>query len=749
MKSSKIGPVDEHGGRADPPEPGTGTLEEKSVNDVGALICELQIHNEELEIRNEELNNRCARLEKYRTWYSDLYDLAPFGYLVLDENGFIKGANSTIVKQLGVKRDSIVDKAFTGYMPRKDRILFREYLKEIYRTKDRAKCTVELLNRSGNNFYAHLDTMYIGDLIEAEFCRTIVTTEAGIISKSIISEAALSEAQDKLETQIQKHTTQIGSMSDALLAETQEHMRTEKALHKSEENYRELVENANSIILRLDTRGYITFFNEFAQRFFGYSEEEILGRNVIGTIVPETESSGRNLRKMIGDILRYPERYVKTENENTLRNGDRVWVLWTNKGLFDDNGRMEGVLWVGSDITARREAEEALRLDESRLEALLELSQLRDVTANEINDFVLRKIIELTKSKLGWLGFVEEGEAVIIIHVMPGNLEEPGIPGEPFRLPIGDAGSWAEAVRDGNPVIVNNHSSYANKEDAPLGDVPLSRFMSIPVHEGDRVVAVAVAANKGEEYDSSDFRQLSLLIDGVWKIIEREKSQRALREAESLSAMGRSLAGVAHDMKTPLIAIGGFTRLVRGHMEENSADREKLDIVIAETRRMENMVSDMLHFARPLELRLSPGDINRVVREILTVLQTTAQERGVKVISRLSPDLPSVSVDEMRMKQVIINLVMNAVQASPEGATVTVCSYHKGANAIMEVADQGNGIPQEKREEIFFPFISTKTQGTGLGLSIVKKIVDAHGGEVKILDNPEKGIIFRVLLPCP
>ena len=129
------------------------------------------------------------------------------------------------------------------------------------------------------------------------------------------------------------------------------------SLQESEIKYRDLVENANSIILKLDTEGNITFFNEFAEQFFGYDEEEILGKNAVGTILPLTDTAGDNLTVMLDKILNKPEQYARNENESIRRNGDRVWVSWANKPLFDAEGKFIGLLAIGTDITDRRWAE--------------------------------------------------------------------------------------------------------------------------------------------------------------------------------------------------------------------------------------------------------------------------------------------------------------------------------------------------------------------------------------------------------
>ena len=151
-----------------------------------------------------------------------------------------------------------------------------------------------------------------------------------------------------------------------------ERKKVEKALEANEAKYRELVQNANSIILKMDPKGKVTFFNEFAQMFFGYTEEEMLGRSVVGTIVPETESSGRDLDFMIKDIGINPEKYINNENENMRRNGERVWVAWTNKAIRDGNGKVIEILCIGNDITEHRQLESLLEESEERYRRLFE-----------------------------------------------------------------------------------------------------------------------------------------------------------------------------------------------------------------------------------------------------------------------------------------------------------------------------------------------------------------------------------------
>jgi len=144
-----------------------------------------------------------------------------------------------------------------------------------------------------------------------------------------------------------------------------------RELRTSEQKYRELVQNANSIILRWNRAGEITFLNEFGQHFFGYSETDILGRHVVGTIVPESESTGRDLSPLMDEICAHPEEFENNINENMLRNGDRVWISWTNKIVTNNEGQVMEILSIGSDITERMQTEKELEKYRHRLEELV------------------------------------------------------------------------------------------------------------------------------------------------------------------------------------------------------------------------------------------------------------------------------------------------------------------------------------------------------------------------------------------
>jgi two-component system sensor histidine kinase HydH len=231
-------------------------------------------------------------------------------------------------------------------------------------------------------------------------------------------------------------------------------------------------------------------------------------------------------------------------------------------------------------------------------------------------------------------------------------------------------------------------------------------------------------------------------------LVEKErKKHSALVKTERLAAVGKAVSEIAHDMKTPLVAIGGFANQVFRKLPQDDPNRKKLEVMVQETARLESMIKQMLDFGRPLEIQPTKISLNELVMKTVEVAEPVARKSGVELKADLEPSLPPLLLDGPRIEQVILNLITNAVQASPAGERVLVRTHLENGEVLLKVADRGCGIAEEHRESVFHPFFSTKKTGTGLGLGIVKKIVEAHGGDVSFQSNPEKGVTFSVRLP--
>ena len=231
-------------------------------------------------------------------------------------------------------------------------------------------------------------------------------------------------------------------------------------------------------------------------------------------------------------------------------------------------------------------------------------------------------------------------------------------------------------------------------------------------------------------------------------LVERErKKHTALVQAESLAAIGKAVSEIAHDMKTPLMAMGGFASQIYRGLDIEDPNRKKLDVVIKETARLESMVKDMLDFGRHLEIQPKKTNLNELVMQTVEMAQPIALEAVVELKTELESSLPFFLLDGPRVKQVLLNLITNAIQASPAGERVFVKTLMERHGVVLKVIDHGCGISEEHYESVFHPFFSTKKTGTGLGLGIAKKIVEAHEGTVFFSQNMEKGVTFEVRFP--
>lgn len=211
-----------------------------------------------------------------------------------------------------------------------------------------------------------------------------------------------------------------------LIAEMINKYNVQDQIKNSEEKYRELVENANSIILRLDALGRITFFNEFAQKFFGFSAEEIIGKNSVGTIVPQRDSKGEDLEKMIKNIIKYPKRFERNENENIKKDGSKVWVTWTNKAVFDEKGKLLHVLCIGNDITEKKRSEEAEKKASRALKMLTECSHALIHGKNEqvLLHEICRTIVETGGYLMAWVGEARQDDYKSVVSIAQSGFED-------------------------------------------------------------------------------------------------------------------------------------------------------------------------------------------------------------------------------------------------------------------------------------------------------------------------------------
>jgi signal transduction histidine kinase len=230
------------------------------------------------------------------------------------------------------------------------------------------------------------------------------------------------------------------------------------------------------------------------------------------------------------------------------------------------------------------------------------------------------------------------------------------------------------------------------------------------------------------------------------KTDELLESHERLVRSERFAAIGEAAAYVSHEIKNPLMVMGGLARQVENKVSD-PALREKLHIIQTEVQRLENFLGDLRDFTRSPTPVMQPVNLNEVIHEVDTLMAGEAAERNITLAEHLDPSLPPLQGDPNQLKQVLLNLIKNAFEALDAGGQVTLRSGSEDNRAWFSVQDTGSGMSPEVQKEIFNPFFTTKRKGTGLGLAVINKIVTDHHGAVSVATVPEQGTTFRVNLP--
>ena len=236
------------------------------------------------------------------------------------------------------------------------------------------------------------------------------------------------------------------------------------------------------------------------------------------------------------------------------------------------------------------------------------------------------------------------------------------------------------------------------------------------------------------------------------KVMEATEKLRITQDnmvrAETLAAIGTLAAGVSHEISTPLNNILGFTQLINSELDENSPLKNDIKVIEQESLRCKKIVQGLLNFAKPPKHEEKLTSINDILNETLTLIEYQPSMRKIIVKKEMDDNLSLLETDPMQLKQVFLNLILNAVQAMPDGGELKIKTGNADKSGIeITVSDTGGGIPVKERQKIFQPFYSTKKDGTGLGLSITYGIVKEHGGEIFVESSVNKGSVFKVFFP--
>jgi PAS domain S-box-containing protein len=550
-------------------------------------------------------------------------------------------------------------------------------------------------------------------------------------------------------------------------------------LRQNEDRFRLLFEGSPLAYHALDERGRLLDVNQAWLDLLGYTRQEVIGRRLGEFLTPEAK---RQFKEKYPGFKECRETCL-AEFEMAHKGGSTVLAAFHSRSLHDAGGGFLRTHCIVRDITEQKRADDSLCLEQTRLESLLALHRMADASIQDIADFTLQSAVELTRSERGYLAFVSEDETVLTLHSwITSATDQCRIINRPIALPVETTGLWEDAVRERKPVVVNDTTLPSPLwQEGSNGHLLPGRRMTVPVLDGNRLVAVVGVGNKRQEYDEFDVCQLTLLIQGMWALVARKRTEEqrtsyvtGLEEANhnlekySFAAQAASkaksefLANMSHEIRTPMTAILGFAELIRSEGDITKAPPQRIeaiDTVIRNANHLLALLNDILDLSKieagKLEVERIPCSPVELLNDVNSLMRVRANAKDIALSVEYEGPAPEmIHSDPNRLRQILLNLVGNAVKFTQNGSIRIVCRLQQrfSREPLLEfdVIDTGVGMTPEQAAIIFAPFtqadVSTSRHfgGTGLGLSISRRLAQLLGGDITVQSRPGGGSTFTV-----
>ena len=491
-----------------------------------------------------------------------------------------------------------------------------------------------------------------------------------------------------------------------ILRDITQRMRAEESLAESERVQRTLLSNLSGMAYRCrnDKDWTMEFVSDGCGALTGYLPEDLVRSHRISfnsLIHPEDQ------QRVWDDCQRSlaAGRPCSNEYRITTRTGEGKWVWDQAQGVYGNDGNLEAIEGLITDTTDRKRTAERLQQVQERYRRLVEVSP--DAIFVNRGD----RIIFMNDQGLRLFGAVKAEE---ILGKSPFEVFHP----------------------DSHAVIRERiHQLVEGEKTVPIAEEQIVRL------DGE---VVDVDVNAARFADEEGIAILMVVRD----ISERKRIQEQLRKAERLAELGTLASGMAHEIGTPMNVILGRAEYLMERVKE-APIKKGLETIVSQVERITKVMNQLLAFTRrrPTERRMV--DLRQAVEDNLDIFRERLAKQTIKLETELASSCPPVRADGDQISQVIINLVMNAIQAMPGGGTLRVGLMPDKKMVRLTVTDTGHGIPQEAIAKIFDPFFTTKEfgKGTGLGLTVAKGIIEEHQGSIAVESEPGKGTTFTILLP--
>ena len=660
---------------------------------------------QELENRLVELKGAESALRQSEEKFRKIFERADDGIIYLDNSGTIVEANGKLLQTLGYDQQEAVGQKFNeiGFFKPEHRDKIEHYfdqyteLGEVYSFTE-----FEVLHKDGHTVF-----------IEAS---------ASLFQQSDDKEAGLL----------------------IVVRDVTRRKQAEEALRQSEEQFRNIIENATDIIYTHDLQGNFTSANPVVTQVYGYNIDEVLQLNIKQIVAPGYLPLAE---RMISEKLNGASETGPYELLTYRKNGESVWVEVSTR-LIERDGQPVGVQGIARDITERKRAEEQTMQRNRELAAINAIAQTvsQSLDLEETLNAALDRTLEILDIEHAGIVLMDEDRKRVVLRFYRGISDYLA---ESFPSIEVGKGNLGYVAQSGEPLFVesllNMGDSMHENMEILTSEYQLESAMLLPLKVRGKILGVMFAATRDKRIFTPEERnllttishQISTAIENI-QLLEAASQAIAMEKTDRLRSA--FLASISHEIRTPLTSIKGLANtLTQPDVDwDSETQKEFLGIINQESDRLVLIVGDVLDMSKletgAMKLYQNWVSIDVIISELDVVLSNIMLEHNLELC--LANDLPLIFADQIRIGQVITNLWGNAVAHSPDGSQIVLEAHVSDDNLVVSVTDSGEGIPTEELERIFDIFYrieentERRRRGSGLGLAICKGIVEAHGGTI-------------------
>lgn len=528
-----------------------------------------------------------------------------------------------------------------------------------------------------------------GKIIDISLSLSLLRDERGKVIGTVGISKDITELK-KAQRELKEYSQHLESMVEKRTLE----------LEESKSHLEAMLGGIADGVLFADQDNRITFINDAAAQIFDMKREEWIGRDFKDCHSAEAhEKTLQLIREMReGRIKSYA---------SEIKSGEKY--IHTHFSPIMHGPEYLGIIFIARDITEMKMLQKELEDSEARYKDLVEQSPLMIHSVNTDRYF-----LDVNKTELAILGYtIEEMRGKRIEDITP----------EEFKEDV--KGHIERVIREGR-----------------------SRVEAQFIAKDGRRIDIEISATGLYDSVTGEFVRTRAFVRDITEI---KRLQSELVNSEKLALIGKMSSTIAHELRNPLVPIGGFARLLYKKLEQEATLRKYTDVIIKEIDRMEILLHDILYFTKEIKPEFQSANLNEIINDLLYFYNETFTDKNIELHVHLSPDISLIPLDRSKIRQALINIFSNAVDAMPDGGRLTVESIEKEKEdkhyIVVTIKDSGPGIPEDIKKKIFEPFYTTKIHGLGLGLTLTKNVVESHGGEIEVESAEGRGTTFIISLP--